>query len=149
MKDTARTTGIEGRIVNLSSIAHLHTCEDGIQFDKINDKDRYSHGRCNVSCEYRCSKWLIYVLDFVIGAFSYSDKRAYGQSKLANILHAKELSRRLQVIFPTQICFWSAKSFLVNWFYGTEYSDFGLCCSFLISLSKFLFLVFSIPRKQN
>lgn len=66
MKDTARATGIEGRIVNLSSIAHLHTYEEGIQFDKINDQD------------------------------SYSDKKAYGQSKLANILHANELSRRLQ-----------------------------------------------------
>ncbi|GMP85421.1 hypothetical protein CsSME_00038580 [Camellia sinensis var. sinensis] len=68
MKDTARATGIEGRIVNLSSIAHLHTYEKGIQFDKINDQA------------------------------SYSDKKAYGQSKLANILHANELSRRLQVI---------------------------------------------------
>ncbi|KAF3449261.1 hypothetical protein FNV43_RR09989 [Rhamnella rubrinervis] len=66
MKDTARTTGVEGRIVNLSSIAHLHTYQGGIQFDKINEKS------------------------------SYSDKRAYGQSKLANILHANELSRRLE-----------------------------------------------------
>lgn len=66
MKDTAKTTGIEGRIVNLSSIAHIHTYQNGIQFDTINDKD------------------------------IYSDKRAYGQSKLANILHVKELSRRLQ-----------------------------------------------------
>ncbi|PON76154.1 Short-chain dehydrogenase/reductase [Trema orientale] len=66
MKDTARKTGVEGRIVNLSSIAHLHAYEEGIQFDKINDQS------------------------------SYSDKRAYGQSKLANILHANELSRRLQ-----------------------------------------------------
>ncbi|KAM6551056.1 hypothetical protein CsatB_000864 [Cannabis sativa] len=68
MKDTARTTGVEGRIVNLSSIAHLHTYEGGIRFQKINDER------------------------------SYSDKRAYGQSKLANILHAKELSRRLQEV---------------------------------------------------
>eukprot|EP00262_Sarcandra_glabra_P003358 TRINITY_DN14034_c0_g1_i1.p1 TRINITY_DN14034_c0_g1~~TRINITY_DN14034_c0_g1_i1.p1 ORF type:complete len:323 (-),score=56.25 TRINITY_DN14034_c0_g1_i1:284-1252(-) len=66
IKNTARVTGIEGRIVNLSSIAHLHTYEDGIRFDKINDQ------------------------------VGYSDKKAYGQSKLANILHAKELSRRLQ-----------------------------------------------------
>ncbi|XP_076933381.1 short-chain dehydrogenase TIC 32 B, chloroplastic-like [Bidens hawaiensis] len=65
MKETAATTGIEGRIVNLSSIAHRYTYEQGIIFDKINDKD------------------------------SYSEKKAYGQSKLANILHANELSRRL------------------------------------------------------
>ncbi|MFS8011979.1 putative very-long-chain 3-oxoacyl-CoA reductase [Helianthus anomalus] len=66
MKETAATSGIEGRIVNLSSVAHLYTYEEGIRLDKINDKD------------------------------SYSDKKAYGQSKLANILHANELSRRLK-----------------------------------------------------
>ncbi|KAL3531835.1 hypothetical protein ACH5RR_005356 [Cinchona calisaya] len=66
MKHTAKSTGIEGRIVNLSSIAHLYTYSQGIRFDGINDED------------------------------SYSDKKAYGQSKLANILHANELSRRLQ-----------------------------------------------------
>ncbi|CAH1438377.1 unnamed protein product [Lactuca virosa] len=66
MKETAAATGIEGRIVNLSSVAHVYTYEKGIRFDKINDKD------------------------------SYSDKRAYGQSKLANILHANDLSRRLK-----------------------------------------------------
>ncbi|EEF31050.1 short-chain dehydrogenase TIC 32 B, chloroplastic [Ricinus communis] len=66
MKETARTTGIEGRIVNLSSIAHIHTYKGGILFDDLNNKR------------------------------SYSDKRAYGQSKLANILHAKELNRRFQ-----------------------------------------------------
>uniref|UniRef100_A0A803N615 Uncharacterized protein n=1 Tax=Chenopodium quinoa TaxID=63459 RepID=A0A803N615_CHEQI len=66
MKQTAKETGIEGRIVNLSSIAHLHTYPGGIRFDKINDED------------------------------GYSDKRAYGQSKLANVLHANELSRGLK-----------------------------------------------------
>ncbi|TKY52822.1 Short-chain dehydrogenase TIC 32 [Spatholobus suberectus] len=66
MKQTAKATGIEGRIINLSSIAHVYAYEEGIRFDNINDED------------------------------GYSDKRAYGQSKLANILHANELSRRLQ-----------------------------------------------------
>nr|CAD1839768.1 unnamed protein product [Ananas comosus var. bracteatus] len=66
MKETSRSTGIEGRIVNLSSIAHVHTYEEGILFDKLNDRR------------------------------GYSDKKAYGQSKLANILHANELSRRLK-----------------------------------------------------
>ncbi|QCE07072.1 retinol dehydrogenase 13 [Vigna unguiculata] len=66
MKQTAKETGIEGRIINLSSIAHVYTYEEGIRFDNINEED------------------------------GYSDKKAYGQSKLANILHAKELSRRLQ-----------------------------------------------------
>ncbi|KAK7854176.1 short-chain dehydrogenase tic 32, partial [Quercus suber] len=38
MKNTARLTGIEGRIVNLSSIAHNYTYEHGIRFDQINDE---------------------------------------------------------------------------------------------------------------
>ncbi|CAA2957526.1 Hypothetical predicted protein [Olea europaea subsp. europaea] len=67
MKETARSSGIEGRIINLTSVAHLHTYDEGIQFDKMNEET------------------------------SYLDKKAYGQSKLANILHANELSRRLQV----------------------------------------------------
>ncbi|KAK1264863.1 hypothetical protein QJS04_geneDACA011214 [Acorus gramineus] len=66
MKRTAKETGIEGRIVNLASIAHRYTYNKGIRFDKLNDNS------------------------------GYSDKKAYGQSKLANILHANELSRRLQ-----------------------------------------------------
>ncbi|XP_019426534.1 PREDICTED: short-chain dehydrogenase TIC 32, chloroplastic-like [Lupinus angustifolius] len=66
MKQTAKATGIEGRIINLSSIAHTYTYEEGIRFDDINDQN------------------------------GYSDKKAYGQSKLANILHANELSRRLK-----------------------------------------------------
>ena len=43
MKETAKATGIEGRILNLSSIAHLHTYNGGIQFYNINDKARYIH----------------------------------------------------------------------------------------------------------
>ncbi|XVF08059.1 hypothetical protein REPUB_Repub06bG0193000 [Reevesia pubescens] len=66
MKNTAKASGIQGRIINLSSIAHNHCYKNGIRFDQIIDKD------------------------------GYNDKRAYGQSKLANILHANELSHRLQ-----------------------------------------------------
>ncbi|GAB2235655.1 hypothetical protein Droror1_Dr00026087 [Drosera rotundifolia] len=66
MKNTAKTSGIQGRIINLSSVAHTNTYEGGIRFDSINDEA------------------------------SYSDKKAYGQSKLANILHTNELSRRLK-----------------------------------------------------
>ena len=41
MKQTAKDTGIEGRIINLSSIAHVYTYEEGIRFDNINDEDGY------------------------------------------------------------------------------------------------------------
>ena len=41
MKATAKSTGIEGRIVNLSSVAHAHTYPKGIEFDRINDEKRY------------------------------------------------------------------------------------------------------------
>lgn len=40
MKQTAKSTGVQGRIVNLSSVAHVHTYNGGIKFDKINDKKR-------------------------------------------------------------------------------------------------------------
>ncbi|XP_073150396.1 short-chain dehydrogenase TIC 32 B, chloroplastic-like [Henckelia pumila] len=67
MKQTANASGVEGRIVNLSSVAHVYySYKGGIMFGKINDIN------------------------------SYDEKRAYGQSKLANILHANELSQRLK-----------------------------------------------------
>ncbi|KAH1115529.1 hypothetical protein J1N35_008907 [Gossypium stocksii] len=63
MKRTARESNIEGRIVNVSSEGHRIAYSEGIRFDKINDESGYY-------------TWY-----------------AYGQSKLANILHAKELAR--------------------------------------------------------
>lgn len=41
MNRTAKETGIEGRIVNLSSIAHQYTYKGGIRFQKINDRAGY------------------------------------------------------------------------------------------------------------
>ncbi|KAK9724655.1 hypothetical protein RND81_05G090100 [Saponaria officinalis] len=66
MKKTACESGREGRIVNVSSEAHRFAYPEGIRFDKLNDPA------------------------------SYQSWRAYGQSKLANILHAKELTKRLK-----------------------------------------------------
>ncbi|KAL5727385.1 NADP-retinol dehydrogenase [Ranunculus cassubicifolius] len=66
MKNTAQQHKVEGRIVNVSSEAHRHPYTGGIRFDKINDKE------------------------------GYSSIFAYGQSKLANILQANELTRRLK-----------------------------------------------------
>ncbi|GFY84178.1 NAD(P)-binding Rossmann-fold superfamily protein [Actinidia rufa] len=67
MKKTSRKTKKEGRIVNVSSEAHRFPYREGIRFDKINDQA------------------------------GYSSLAAYGQSKLANVLHANELARRLKV----------------------------------------------------
>ncbi|CAI0476190.1 unnamed protein product [Linum tenue] len=66
MKRTAHASNREGRIVILGSLAHIFTYKGGIRFERLNDESGY---------------------------FGMS---AYGQSKLANILHAKELARRLQ-----------------------------------------------------
>ncbi|CAA0831558.1 NAD(P)-binding Rossmann-fold superfamily protein [Striga hermonthica] len=71
MKQTAREGQKEGRIVNVSSDGHRYVYREGIRFDKINDKSRQ-------------------VVD------NYYSILAYGQSKLANILHANELARRLK-----------------------------------------------------
>ncbi|XP_049377234.1 short-chain dehydrogenase TIC 32, chloroplastic-like isoform X2 [Solanum stenotomum] len=66
MKNTAKNSKKEGRIVNVASAAHDFAYSQGIIFDKINDKE------------------------------SYNKFHAYGQSKLANILHANELAKRLK-----------------------------------------------------
>ncbi|XP_057978279.1 short-chain dehydrogenase TIC 32, chloroplastic-like isoform X2 [Malania oleifera] len=66
MKKTARGSGKKGRIVNVSSEAHWFSYNAGICFDRINDKAEHNN---------------IF---------------AYGQSKLANILHSNELARRLK-----------------------------------------------------
>ncbi|XP_031473615.1 short-chain dehydrogenase TIC 32, chloroplastic-like [Nymphaea colorata] len=66
MKATARESGIEGRIVIVASKVHSITYKSGIRFEKINNR------------------------------LGYGPFYAYGESKLANILHAKELARRLQ-----------------------------------------------------
>ncbi|KAJ9164200.1 hypothetical protein P3X46_023803 [Hevea brasiliensis] len=66
MKKTASESKREGRIVNVSSEAHRFPYSEGIRFDKINDQS------------------------------GYSSFRAYGQSKLANVLHANELAGRLK-----------------------------------------------------
>ncbi|XP_076953213.1 short-chain dehydrogenase TIC 32, chloroplastic-like [Bidens hawaiensis] len=66
MKNTAKSCGQEGRIALVASDFHKLTYKGGIMFDKLNDEK------------------------------SYNSLYAYGQSKLANILHAKELARRLK-----------------------------------------------------
>ncbi|GJW42564.1 short-chain dehydrogenase TIC 32, chloroplastic-like protein [Tanacetum coccineum] len=66
MKNTAKSCGREGRIVLVSSRLYKFSYKGGIMFDKLNDE--------------KC----------------YNSFYAYGQSKLATILHAKELARRLK-----------------------------------------------------
>ncbi|GJM99607.1 hypothetical protein PR202_ga16727 [Eleusine coracana subsp. coracana] len=66
MKKTSRESNVEGRIVNVLSEGHRFAYQEGIRFEKINDES------------------------------VYSKMGAYGQSKLANILHANELARRFK-----------------------------------------------------
>ncbi|XP_048326286.1 short-chain dehydrogenase TIC 32, chloroplastic isoform X6 [Ziziphus jujuba] len=67
MKKTASESNKEGRIVNVSSRRHKISYPEGIRFDKLNEQSGYN-------------------------GFS-----AYGQSKLANVLHANELARQLKL----------------------------------------------------
>eukprot|EP01018_Ginkgo_biloba_P033772 Gb_09535 [translate_table: standard] len=66
MKATAKKSGIQGRIVNVSSYGHNFGYEEGIRFDKINEES------------------------------DFTPFKAYAQSKLAILLHTIELARRLQ-----------------------------------------------------
>ncbi|KAE9459525.1 hypothetical protein C3L33_08546, partial [Rhododendron williamsianum] len=70
MKSTARQSHKEGRIVNVTSVAHRFAYW-GIQFDRI------------MAPSINDESW-------------YSRVYGYIQSKLANLLHAKELTKRLK-----------------------------------------------------
>ncbi|CAN1179564.1 Short-chain dehydrogenase TIC 32 B, chloroplastic [Linum perenne] len=66
MIETAEESGIHGRIINLSSAIHSWVKRDSFSFQKM------------------------------INPTKYNGTRAYAQTKLAAILHAKELSRQLK-----------------------------------------------------
>ncbi|GFZ17439.1 NAD(P)-binding Rossmann-fold superfamily protein [Actinidia rufa] len=66
MVETAANTGIQGRIINVSSVIHTWVKRDNFCFSKM------------------------------LNPKSYNGTRAYAQSKLANILHTKEVARKLK-----------------------------------------------------
>ncbi|KAG9457795.1 hypothetical protein H6P81_002303 [Aristolochia fimbriata] len=66
MVETASITGIEGRIINISSVIHGWVKRGRFQFNEV------------------------------LNPSNYNGTRAYAQSKLANILHAKELTRQFK-----------------------------------------------------
>ncbi|KAG5234576.1 short-chain dehydrogenase Tic32 family protein [Salix suchowensis] len=67
IRKTASASRKEGRIVNVSSRRHQFSYLEGIRFAKLSDPS------------------------------GYNSLSAYGQSKLANILHANEIARQLKV----------------------------------------------------
>uniref|UniRef100_A0A0D3E9M9 3-oxoacyl-[acyl-carrier-protein] reductase n=1 Tax=Brassica oleracea var. oleracea TaxID=109376 RepID=A0A0D3E9M9_BRAOL len=66
MIDTAKKSGIEGRVINLTSVIHSWVKPDCFSFPEL------------------------------LHPTKYNGTKAYAQSKLATILHAKALSRRLK-----------------------------------------------------
>ncbi|XP_076928153.1 short-chain dehydrogenase TIC 32 B, chloroplastic-like [Bidens hawaiensis] len=68
MIETARQTGVEGRIVNVSSVIHSWVKKDHFSFNGM------------------------------LQPKFYNATRAYAQSKLANIMHANQLAKRLKAM---------------------------------------------------
>ncbi|KAI4343723.1 hypothetical protein L6164_011038 [Bauhinia variegata] len=66
MIETAEMTGFQGRIINVSSVIHNWVKRDGFCFNDL------------------------------LNGKNYNGTRAYAQSKLANILHAREMARQLK-----------------------------------------------------
>ncbi|KAK9104397.1 hypothetical protein Scep_021241 [Stephania cephalantha] len=66
MVETSARTGIEGRIINVSSVIHSWVKKERFHFSNM------------------------------VGPKNYNGTCAYAQSKLANLLHAKEMARQLK-----------------------------------------------------
>ncbi|CAN6585398.1 hypothetical protein C1H46_038172 [Malus baccata] len=66
MEETAAQTGIRGRIINVSSAIHSWVKRDEFRFNQL------------------------------LNPKNYNGTKAYAQSKLSNVLHAKELARQLK-----------------------------------------------------
>ncbi|PWA92438.1 NAD(P)-binding Rossmann-fold superfamily protein [Artemisia annua] len=66
--ETARQTGVQGRIVNVSSVIHTWVKKDNFSFNSM------------------------------LQPKHYNATRAYAQSKLANIMHTKELAKQMKAI---------------------------------------------------
>nr|CAN74108.1 hypothetical protein VITISV_027992 [Vitis vinifera] len=97
MVETAAQTGIQGRIINVSSVIHSWVKRDGFRFNQM------------------------------LNPKNYNGTRAYAQSKLANILHAKELARQLKGASTTCYVGLSRKTEGVS---GKYYADCNECsCS--------------------
>lgn len=106
MKATAEATGIQGRIINISSSDHATVDGSWLDLDTINDQSKYII-KHPLALSLPIASFLFLLLTYVgfcplICSGRYQGLRAYGRSKLANILHANELSRRLQVGKPIQ-----------------------------------------------
>ncbi|CAN4088087.1 unnamed protein product [Withania somnifera] len=82
MVETAEATGIEGRIVNVTSVVHNWVKRDQFRFSQLLNPKKH-----------------------------YNGTRAYAQSKLANILHAKELSRQLKVTNSVKFVYSNQETF--------------------------------------
>ncbi|RVW42012.1 Short-chain dehydrogenase TIC 32, chloroplastic [Vitis vinifera] len=116
MKKTTQESGKEGRIVIVSSEGHRFTYRGGIRFDNINDKSGPVDLICwktvlnphspptaqnQIPILYCCCQPSLPIVSrrqSIIAVLTcsynrYSSPFAYGQSKLANVLHANELAR--------------------------------------------------------
>lgn len=102
MIDTAKKTGIQGRIINVSSVIHSWVKRSGFCFNDMLCGKKYNYHLLHFSAKLRTS---LIALNFdtnnvnslLNNKCSYNGTRAYAQSKLASILHVKEVDRQLKV----------------------------------------------------
>lgn len=128
MKKTARETGVQGRIINVSSMAYRRGDCSCFDLNKLNDSPRSVPSSTLLLTDFmtaQCRKLKI-IFSLYAEMYRYHAFTAYCHSKLANILHANELARRFQVCNPhTLILFMKSK--LINSSFITALSNKMLC----------------------